>query len=43
MFIERILARFAERQDKLLDAVFRAARAYVELGEDIFTQFLRAK
>jgi hypothetical protein len=43
MFIERILARFAERQDRLLDAVFRAARAYVELGEGIFTQFLRAK
>ena len=43
MFIERILARFAERQDALLQATFQAARAYVELGEEIFAKFLRAK
>jgi hypothetical protein len=43
MFIERILARFAERQDELLRAVFQAARAYVELGDEIFAKFLRAK
>jgi hypothetical protein len=43
MFIERILARFAERQDELLHAIFRAARAYVELGDELFARFLRAK
>jgi hypothetical protein len=43
MFIERILARFAERQDELLRAIFQAARAYVELGDELFARFLRAK
>jgi hypothetical protein len=43
MFIERILARFAERQDAFLNAIFQAARAYVELGDEIFAKFLRAK
>jgi hypothetical protein len=43
MFIERILARFAERQDELLRAIFQAARAYVELGDEIFARFLQAK
>jgi hypothetical protein len=43
MFIERILARFAERQDELLHAIFQAARAYVELGDELFARFLRAK
>jgi hypothetical protein len=43
MFIERILARFAERQDELLRAIFQAARAYVELGDELFAKFLRAK
>jgi hypothetical protein len=43
MFIERILARFAERQDEFLRAIFQAARAYVELGDEIFARFLQAK
>jgi hypothetical protein len=42
MFIERILARFAERQTFLSDAVLRAGRAYVELGEKLFTKFLES-
>jgi hypothetical protein len=42
MFIERILARFAERQTLLSDAVLRAGRAYVELGEKLFTRFLES-
>jgi hypothetical protein len=43
MFIERLLARLTERQDALLHAIFRAARAYVELGDEIFARFLRAR
>jgi hypothetical protein len=42
MFIERILARFAERQTLLSGAVLRAGRAYVELGEKLFTRFLES-
>jgi hypothetical protein len=42
MFIERILALFAERQKILSDAVLRAGRAYIELGEELFTRFLKS-
>jgi hypothetical protein len=40
LFIERLLAQFAARQDILSPAVMRAAKAYVEVGEELFTALL---
>jgi hypothetical protein len=41
LFIERLLAQFATRQDILSPAVMQAAKAYVEIGEELFTALLQ--